>query len=442
MRSFLPLLLIAQPLFAVDFNDPKAVAAAAVSAHPTLARIGAEAAAARERVTPAGSLPNPMLMAGLRDKQVDLRDDPMMTMYMVGISQTVIRPEKREARREAAELAAVAAEQELASARAEIERDALLAWYDLAAADARLHATRHVRELMDAVVAAARVRYEVGTVMQAEVIRAQLQTSDLEHELLRLRGARRTALARLLPLLGLPMTTEVPPVVALTEEDGQGPSAGLPEVLRFAQEESLAGHPAIAALEAEIERAERELRLAELELRPDIDLEAQYGHRGMERDVFSITARVELPLRASQLSQPRAREAALRRTALQQRVEELRRVLAQAVAEAVVAHEEATSQLNFHQQVLMPQAQLAFESTLAAYQTGKAAFDAVLATEADYLRLRLQYLDFLTRRAQAAVGYEAVRKGARGGAAAASATGMNNAGGRSGRPSTSSMGNM
>ena len=38
-----------------------------------------------------------------------------------------------------------------------------------------------------------------------------------------------------------------------------------------------------------------------------------------------------------------------------------------------------------------------FESTLAAYETGKTSFDALLATEADYLRLRLQYYEFVAR---------------------------------------------
>jgi outer membrane protein TolC len=172
-------------------------------------------------------------------------------------------------------------------------------------------------------------------------------------------------------------------------------------------------HPAIAALRAEIERTNRDVRLAELERRPDIDLEAQYGHRAMQRDMFSVTARIELPLRAKELSQPRVREATLRRTALEARIEELRRALTQAMAEAVVAHEEATNQLKFHHGVLVPQAQLAFESTLAAYQAGKAPFDAVLATESAYLRSRLQYFDFLVRHAQAVVNYEALRRGAR-----------------------------
>jgi outer membrane protein TolC len=399
-------LLLAVPAAALDFHDPRAVVDAALATHPTLTRMRAEAAAARERIEPASALPNPMLMAGVQNMQVDLRDDEMMTMYMVGVSQTLVRPGKRDARRDAAELEALALEKEVDAARAEIERDVLMAWYELATTDAQLSATAQVREMIDAVVAAARVRYEVGTGMQADVIRAQLQGSDLDHEILRLRGTRRAAATRLLSLLGLPTETNIPRVT-LPESSAAltvGP-ASVP-----------ADHPAILALEAEVERAEEEIRLARLDLRPDVDLEAQYGYRAVQRDMFSVTARIELPLRAKQLVEPRVREAILRRDAARNRIDELRRELTMAIAQAVVAHEEANSQMRFHHEVLVPQAQLAFESTLAAYQTGKTPFDAILTTETDYLRLRMQYFEFLGAHAQAVVTYEALRKGARGGA--------------------------
>jgi outer membrane protein, heavy metal efflux system len=405
MRRLLLLLLAALPAAALDFNDPNAVVAAALESHPTLTRMRAEVAAARERIAPAGSLPNPMLMAGVQNKQVDLRDDAMMTMYMVGVSQTLVRPDKRGALRDAAELEARALEKQIDSARAEIERDVLVAWYALATADAQLNATAQVREMIDAVIAAARVRYEVGSGMQADVIRAQLQGSDLDHEILRLRGTRRAAATRLLSLLGLPIATDVPRVSMPEETDELALDATPP-----------ADHPAILALEAEVARAEAEIGIAKLELRPDLDLEAQYGHRRVERDVFSVTARIELPLRAKQRVEPRVREAILRRDAAKNRIDELRRELTTAMAAAAVAQEEATTQMRFHHEVLVPQAQLAFESTLAAYQTGGAPFDAILTTETDYLRLRMQYFDFLAAHAQARVQYEALRKGARGGA--------------------------
>ena len=399
MKRVLILLLIAQPLFAIDFNDPRALVAAAVDQHPTLARLRAETDAARERVTPASALPNPMVMAGVRDKQIDLQDDEMMTMYMVGVSQVVTRPDKREARRQAAELEVRAAEKQVDVARSEIERDVLLAWYDLATADAQLQAAEAIRETIDAVIAAARVRYEVGTSMQADVIRAQLEATDLERETLAMKGMRRAALARLLPALGLPLDTPVPPVTL--PDQSPALSAGDSD------------HPLVAMLELEIARAEEEIRLAKLDEKPDFEIEAQYGLRPEQTDVFSVIARVELPFRRNQTIEPLVREAIVRRDTIRLRLDELRRDLTRSEAEAAAAYDEATSQLQLHREVLVPQAQLAFESALAAYQTGKAPFDAVLATQTSYLRLHLHYFEFLGRAARAAVTHDALRRGAR-----------------------------
>ncbi|HYO75102.1 MAG TPA: TolC family protein [Thermoanaerobaculia bacterium] len=403
MKRVFFLLLIARPLFAIDFNDRRAVVAAATEKHPALTRLRAEADAAREAVGAAGALPNPMLMAGVQDKQIDLTDDEMMTMYMVGASQRLVRPAKRESQRRAAELTASAAEKQLDSARAAIERDVLLAWYEVATVDAQLAVIAQVRVMIEAIVAAARVRYEVGSALQADVIRAQLEGSDLEHEILTLRGTRRTALARLLPLLELPLHTDVPALTIPADAAAIdiGHSSTPPH-----------DHPAVAALEAEVARAEEEIRLIELEAKPDVDLEAQYGVRRVERDMFSVTARIELPLRLKQTVEPRVREAMLRRDAIRARIAEVRRELTQALGEAVVAHEQANDEMKFHEQVLVPQAQLAFESTLAAYETGRTSFDAILVTQSDYLRRRLEEYDFLLRHAQAVTNYEALRNGA------------------------------
>lgn len=404
MKHAILLLLFAQPLSAIDFRDPSSLVERAIDLHPTLAALRADVSAAQERVAPAGALPNPMLMAGVQNKQLDLRDDEMMTMYMIGASQTFIRREKRESRTAAARLAALAAEYEYASARAAVERDVLLAWYDLASADAQLRTTESVREIIDAVVAASRVRYEIGTSIQADVIRAQLQQSTLERELIRLRGMRRNALARLLPLLELPFDTEVDRI-DLPEHATRGAIEGTPV--------PSADHPVLAALEAVVEQAEEDIRLAEAARIPDIDLEAQYGYRPMQRDMFSLTARIELPLRKDVTIEPRVREAILRREAVRARIAEARRQISAAMGSAIAAHDEATQQLRLYEEVLVPQAQLAFESTLAAYQTGAASFESILATETDYLRLRLQYHELAQRHAQAIVSYEALVRGAR-----------------------------
>ena len=58
-------------------------------------------------------------------------------------------------------------------------------------------------------------------------------------------------------------------------------------------------------------------------------------------------------------------------------------------------------------------APLTARKAFAAYQTGAASFESILATETDYLRLRLQYHELAQRHAQAIVSYEALVRGAR-----------------------------
>lgn len=392
---------------AIDWNDPRSLVATALASSPTIERLELEVTAARERIKPAAAQPNPMLMAGVDNKMVTLEDDEMMTMYVVGASQTFTRPSKIEARRKAAELAVRAAELQLDSARAEIERDVLFAWYDLAALQSQSMATVQVREIVDGLVDAARVRYEVGTSIQAEVIRAQLAKSDLDRQLLRLRGSRDAAAARLLSLLGLPPETRVPPFGV--PESAKRPSIDGPVAVPDE-------HPAFAALRAQAERQNATIDLVRLEAKPDFGVSAEYGYRRMQTDMFSASVTVELPVRKGQTIEPRVREAvALREAALKQ-IDELRRSLVRDLAVAKAAHDEMTEQIRFHEEVLVPQAKLAIDSTLASYPTGRSTFDAVLATESTYLRLQLEYFDYLARHAKAVADFDAIRRGARGGA--------------------------
>src|SRR5258708_19490111 len=81
---------------ALDWNDPNALVEKALASSPSLREIEGQLAAARARVRGAGALPNPMLMTGVQNQQIDLSTDPTMTMYMVGASQTLVRRERQD----------------------------------------------------------------------------------------------------------------------------------------------------------------------------------------------------------------------------------------------------------------------------------------------------------------------------------------------------------
>ena len=407
-------LIVATTASAIDWNDPQSVVEAALAAAPSLREIDAQLAAARARERGAGALPNPMLMAGVQNQQIDLSRDPAMTMYMAGASQTFIRRERRESLQHAAALDVQRLQTEAESRRAEITRDVLVAYTEAAAAENQIAANEEIARLASMTADVAKARYEVGAAPQIDIIRAKLESSNVRHEVLMQRGVRDTALARLRALLSLAPAAGIPPFALhhAMQHHEQAPNLTLN-----------ASTPAVAALESEAARAEEDIRLAKLATKPDVSVEASYGYRPEQRDVFSVVGRVELPIRRKTTIEPRIAEAIARRDAARAQIDVLRQQLAVAFGEAVVSRNEAIEQINLHVEQLVPEAKLSFESALASYQSGKTTFDAVLGALQTYRTLNVDYSGFLRQLLIAEAEIDALQHGATGRSGALAMTG-------------------
>jgi outer membrane protein TolC len=287
-----------------------------------------------------------------------------------------------------------------------VERAVSFAWHEAAAAQAQITVTEEIAKIVKTTVDAARARYEAGLAPQSDLIRAMLQETDLQHQLLSLRGRRRQAVARLLALLRLPTATEVPPFTLSHEMAAGQDVQALPEMT-----------PAIATLRAAVDRAEQEIKLARLATKPDLTVEASYGARPKQTDMFSVVGRIELPFRKASIIEPRIREAVSRRDAAQQQIEVLRQQLAVDLGVAVALRDEAIEQVRLHNDRLVPQAEVGFQSALGSYQAGKDTFESVLSSLRTYLSLKIDLFDFLQQQMLAEVDIEAIRKGAHSGMA-------------------------
>jgi cobalt-zinc-cadmium efflux system outer membrane protein len=398
------LLIAARASAAIDWKDPHSVVEAAITASPSLREVDANLAAARARQRAAGATPNPTFMAGVQNQQIDLSRDPMMTMYMAGASQTFVRRERREALQRAAALDIERLEREAESRRAEITRDVLVAYDEAAAAENQIAANDEIAKLAAMMAEAARIRYEVGAAAQIDIIRAKLEASNVRHQVLMQRGVRDTALARLRALLNLAPAETIPPFALhhAMEEHAHVDAVTLDAMT-----------PAIAALETEVARAEQDVRLAKLATKPDVNVEASYGFRPEQKDMFSVVARIELPIRKKTI-EPRIAEAIARRDAARAQIDVLRQHLASDFGEALASRNEAIEQINLHVEELVPEAKLGFESALASYQAGKTAFDAALGALQTYRTLNVDYYEFLRQLLVAEAEIDALNHGANG----------------------------
>jgi outer membrane protein TolC len=129
-----------------------------------------------------------------------------------------------------------------------------------------------------------------------------------------------------------------------------------------------------------IDSAEKSVSLAEREYFPDFNVGLQYGQRdrapdGMPRDdMVTLTVAVNLPIWRKSRLDPMVAEARSMRTRAQQ-------VLLQAEQETRAQLEEQTataaqwrSTAETYRDSLLPQAQAAAESAMAAYRVGKVDF--------------------------------------------------------------------
>lgn len=381
-------LALLRPAWSQPLTLPEAQRLAA-SRSQQLVASGAGVAAMRELAVAAGQLPDPVLTLALENvplsgpARFSLTRD-FMTAQRIGLMQELPRAEKRALRVERVhrDVDRIRAERELALT--EIQRETALAWIERAYSLAML-------ELLTAQLAETRlqvqgadVAFRGGRGNQADIFGAQAAVASLQD---RVRDIERQARGATLAL-----ARWVGPKAAMRPLAGTADwrAIRMDEVLTT---EHLRRHPQLALLEAQVQAAETELRLAQANTRADWTVEAGYSRRGPAyADMVSISVSVPLQLdrRNRQDREVAAKLAA--RNEVRARQEEALRVEEAAVR--VLMNDWAAGKLRLAELAgeLLPASQNRTAAALAAYRAGRADLTSVLAARRDEIDARVQLL--------------------------------------------------
>lgn len=389
-----PLVLAAQSAPRSDTrgdDDPalSALLARATLASPRLRATAARTVAARARIGPAGSRPDPMLMAGVQNFPLfapGFTDG--MTMKMVGISQTVLFPGKQRVRRDVAVREAEAVVAQDRTVRAELVAAVKATWYDLAYLDAALALTRQQRTVLDGVAAVALARYDAGAGSQADVLTARIDAAKLrddESGLLSEREANVSALNALLdrasdaPVAAVTMSARLRRA-ALPDSRDSAPSP-LP-ALSGLQMRAMQGGPMLIGHQREIDAQQERVTLARIDARPDVDIALQYGQRNNLPDM--VTLQVAIPLRLQQRTKQGQVIEAARAEALASEAEHdaLRNEVHASIARWRATAERARARAALYASSVLPQRRAAVDAALANYRGNSGALTQVLSAEA------------------------------------------------------------
>lgn len=360
-------------------------------ANPKIAEVAAAAAAARERVVPAGALEDPRLgyeASNIPIGDYDFNSTPL-SGHQLGLRQKLPFPGLLSSREDAARAGYEASQLEVDNRRLLVAAAVEAAWANLGFAQRALAITRRNIELLRQLAAVAEAKYRVGEGLQQDVLRAQVELTSLLEAELRGEAAVISAEAHLAELLDLDPGRRLPDTSPLDDPSDLPDVQGLFTSL---EEQS----PHLRALEARIEQADERVRGARLEGYPDFDVGVGYRVRSSVTgdpvdgdDFLSAGVTIRLPVDRRKW---RARVAEAH--AETRRVEaEYRGALASLRTRVRSAHAElvrADSEVQLVDTGLVPQARQSLESSRSGYEVGRIDFLSLLDSQLSLLRAELR----------------------------------------------------
>jgi len=357
--------------------DVERLLAIAREANPEYAGMRYEAQAAAERVTPAGALPDPRFRTELMDITKGGEQNPTLSPSKVGSTRYTLMQDlpwfgKRDLKREIAEFEA---EGSRGKARG--------TWSELAAKIKTAQAQRYflhgneklTQEILDLIVRLEKIaqnRYANGLSAQQDVIRAQIEQTNMKNELVALESESRQVNARLNALLARPATAPLaqPEKLRTLPVPGQLDAAALEERVRTR-------NPQLFTEEARIKAAEKGRDLVYKNRYPDFNVgiaPVQYGSAIKE---WGLMVEINIPLQqSSRRSQEREAEAML--SAARSRKEASANQVLSELSENLAGIEAAQRTEVLATTSLLPQAELTFNAALAGYENGKLDFATLL----------------------------------------------------------------
>jgi len=287
-------------------------------------------------------------------------------------------------------------EQELRGKEREIISMVKMAYADLFMAQKASEILREQLEIMRTIIRATEARYQVGRVTQQDVFKALLEQSEIMNQLINVEGESNAAQAKLnSAMYRSPRSpVQLPADLAAPSVDLSLP--GLDEL-------ALTNRPQLKGAEEEIVRGERMYELAERNRKfPDFMVGWDYMRMPteMKKDRYGAMINITIPFSPWTIGKRtyEVEESLAEIRAAKANRDAMRNVTVREVAESQAKVQAARRSMTLFNEGLLTQAELSFRSAMAAYQTGRVEFVALLEAQRALREARMGYY-------KATVGY-------------------------------------
>lgn len=356
--------------------------------NPEFAAMKAEAEAAEQRIQPAGAFPDPVGRIELQDiTNAEMGGRTSLLPNEVGSTKYTVMQSlpffgKRALRRQAAEADANAAVARAEASWREIAAKIKSAYAQYALVARNEVLTNEIIGILTRLEAIAQARYAGGLVPQQDALRAQVERTTMEGEVIALRSEKRQLRARLNALLA--RHAEAP----LAEPTGFAPFPADDVLQRAALEQRIRdNNPSLASDRARVIAAERNRDVTYRNRYPDLTVGVSPIQRGSRFNEWEVMLEVNIPLQQStRRSQERESSAMLSAARARQRATENQ--LMQELSENLAALDAARQMERLNSAALQPQAELTLRSASASYETGRLDFTTLLDAQRQIRKAR------------------------------------------------------
>lgn len=371
-------------------RDVASLLALARQANPAFAAERHEAAAARERVGAAGTLPDPRFQIELMDATNTMRGGGTSivpgevgeTRYR--IVQNLPGWGKLDLQKEASEARAAQATAALDGAWLELANTVKGAWLRYYAADREADLLQESLALLGGLEEAALVRYRQGLLPQQAVLRAQREITRERLAQVGIESRRRGAVAALNALLARS------PDAPLAEPDEPQP---LPAALDPAQliTRARANNPAVTADSRAIDAARAEREGVWADRYPDYAIGLTNNRPRGGTESWDLMFEVMIPLQQAP-RRAREREAESMLAAADARRAATLSRLDGEIGAALADYTSSRETVRLIDGTLLPQTRATRDAARAGFETGRVDFDAALEAERQLVAIRTERL--------------------------------------------------
>ena len=321
----------------------------------------------------------------------------------LGVSQDIPYPGKLRLRGEIAKKDADVTQQKYESVHRAILAGVKMTYFQLGYLAKRRTILEGDGQLLQQVEQAAESRYRNGIGNQQEVLQAQLERTKLLREITTNQLEAGKVQAEIKQLLNRPQSS---PDIETTELSETAAAYTYDQLLAAAR----MNNPEIAGMQKIVEKQGLQVDLAKKDFYPDFNLQYMWQRTDPTqfRAYYAVTLGVRIPIYRGRRQQPEVAQAEADQNRAKSEQEAQTQQIAFELREQYLGAEKSAELLKIYREGLIPQARAELQAGMAAYQSDRQDFQALLAAFLDVLKLDEEYWQTLSEHETALAQIEAV----------------------------------